>query len=172
MPHDYEDIFDIEDMGDDELRALVRETLKDNRSIDPTEIFIHVRDGMVILSGRVGTEEELRITERLLSDRLGLDEIQNQLVVDSLRRAESPEAVDEHIVDEQRNEGLLLGEAADREEDETRHLTPDENSELYGTVDINRSMEDGVPWVPPDSPTPEGTGDGTGTERDANRDSY
>ncbi len=171
MPHDYEDIFDIEDLDDDELRQLVRETLRDNRSIDPQDISIHVKDGLVVLAGRVGTDEELRVAERLVSDRIGVDRVQNQLVVDPLRRAESPEAIDESLVDDKAHEGLLLGEHDDGEDYETRHLTLDQDAELYGTVDRMQSMEEGVPWIPPESQTPEGSR-GTGPPDDAGRDSY
>lgn len=171
MARDYEDIFDIEDLDDGELRRLVRETLRDNRSIDPDDITVHVRDGKVALVGRVGTDAEKRIAERLIADRLGLDEIENQLMVDPIRRSVSPEAADEHLVDEAEHEALLLGDRVYREDDEARHLTPDPEGELYGTTDRTEATERAMPWVPPESPTPEGMG-GTGVEEDAERDSY
>ncbi len=171
MPRDYEDIFGTDNLDDNELRELVREVLRDNRSIDPTEISVHVKDGTVALSGRVGTETERRIAERLVSDRIGLDRIQNQLLVDPLRRAESPEAIDEHLVDEEEHEGLLLGEGPEQEEEDTRDHTIDYDAELYGTIDRMQSMEEGIPWIPPESQTPEGFS-GTGMEGDAEQDSY
>jgi len=169
MAHDYEDIFDVDDLDDDELRQLVRETLRDNRAIDPSEIAIHVHDQTVVLSGRVGTDEERRIAERLIADRIGIEHVQNQLLVDPIRRAESPEAIDEHLADEASREGLLLGDAPPSEDDEARHLHPDEDAEYYGTVDREEVMEDGVTWIPPESPTPEGL-DGSGPAHDARRD--
>jgi hypothetical protein len=171
MPRDYEDIFGIENLDDNELRQLVRDTLRDSRSIDPADITVHVKDGQVALAGRVGTESEKRIAERIVSDRIGVDRVQNQLVVDPIRRAESPEAIDEHLADEEQHEGLLLGESPEQEDDEARHLTVDHEGELYGTVDRMQSMEEGIPWIPPESQTPEGSG-GTEIEHDADRDSY
>jgi hypothetical protein len=171
MARDYEDIFDTDDLDDEELRRLVRETLRDNNAIDPTNIAIHVRDGRVILAGRVGTEEERRIAERVVADRIGLERIQNQMVVDPIRRAVSPEAVDEHLADNERTRSLLLGDEPEQETDTTRSLDPDYDAELDGTVDRMESMEEGVPWIPPESPTPEGL-PGTGPEDDAQRDSY
>jgi len=171
MARDYEDIFDIEDLDDGELQRLVRETLRDNRSIDPEDITVHVRDGKVVLVGRVGTDAEKRIAERVIEDRLGIEDFQSQLVVDPIRRGASPEAVDEYLVDEKEHEGLLLGDRVYQEDDEARHLSPDPEGELYGTADRMESTERGIPWVPPESPTPEGM-DGTGMERDARRDSY
>jgi hypothetical protein len=169
MARDYEDIFDTEDLDDNELKQLARETLRDNRSIDPRDIHLHVRDGKIVLAGRVGTETELRVAERLLTDRLGLDRVENQLVVDPTRRAESPEAIDTHLADEEAHEGLLLGEGPDQQDDTARHLVDDQEAELYGTVDRTESMEDGVTWIPPESPTPEGL-EGTRTPKDAERD--
>lgn len=171
MPRDYENIFDIEDLDDGELRRLVRETLRQNRSIDPDDITVHVREGRVILAGRVGTDAEKRIAERVVADRIGLPNLESQLVVDELRRPQSPEAIDEHLADEAEHEGLLLGERPDQQADTARHLAPDYDAEYYGTVDRMEAIEEGKPWIPPESPTPEGT-DEAGYPRDAERDSF
>ena len=180
MAHDYEDIFDIDDLDDDELRRVVRDTLRDNRSIDPDDVHVHVREGKVVLSGRVGTDAEKRIAERVIEDRIGITNFQSQLVVDPIRRAESPEAIDEHLADEEAHESLLLGDRAISFSDESRHLADragradaDADAEMVidDTVDLSEANEQGIPWSPPDSPTPEGYG-GTGVERDAGRDSY
>lgn len=171
MPHDFEEVFDVDDLDDDELQQLVYETLRGTRSLDVHEIQIHVHDGAVTLSGRVGTDGERRIAERVVSDRIGVERVKNNLLVDPLYRADSPEAIDEHLVDEEEHEGLLLGDRAVSMDPEAEYLADDPEGELYGTVDRTKSMEEGIPWVPPDTPSPEGE-DGTGTERDAGRDSY
>jgi hypothetical protein len=172
MERDYENIYDLDDLDDAELRRIVQETLKENRSIDPADITVHVREGKVILAGRVGTDAERRIAERVVEDRIGITNFQSQLTVDSLRRAESPEAIDEHLADEKEHEGLLLGEGAlDQYHDENRHLADDAEGEGLATIDRTESVERGIPWVPPDGPTPEGF-DGTGIERDAGRDAF
>jgi hypothetical protein len=171
MARDYENIFHLDDLDDNELRRLVRETLRDNRSIDPDDIRVHIREGKVILAGRVGTEAEKRIAERVIEDRIGVERFESQLVVDPIRRAESPEAIDEHLADEEAHEGLLLGEGSSGQNDEARHLADDFEGEMTGTVDREESVERGIPWIPPESPTPEGYG-GTGIERDAGSDAY
>jgi len=171
MAHDYEDVFDIDDLDDDELRQLVRETLRDSRSIDSDDIHVHVREGKVFLAGRVGTDAERRIAERVIEDRIGLSKFESQLVVDPIRRAESPEAIDEHLADEEAHESLLLGDRPTSNSDESRHLADDFDDADADTVDLMEATESGIPWSPPDSPTPEGM-DGTGIERDAGRDSY
>jgi len=171
MDRDYEDIFNIDDLDDDELRRVVRDTLKDSKAIDPADIHVHVRDGKVILAGRVGTDAELRIAERVVEDRIGIENFQSQLVVDPMRRAESPEAIDEHLADEEVHDGLLLGGTLQQYGDEARHLADDFEGEENGTLDRSEATERGIPWVPPDSPTPEGY-NGTGVERDAGRDAF
>jgi hypothetical protein len=156
VERDYEDIRNIDDLTDGEVRALVRDRLDEQRAFDPDDIEIAVRDRVVRLSGRVGTEEEFRIIERVVSDVVGIARVQNNLVVDPIRRAESPEAIDEHLVDEDLHEGLLLGDRARNESPEAEHLHEDIRAELFGTTDVQQSISDGVPWIPPESPTPEG----------------
>ncbi|MDQ3674663.1 MAG: BON domain-containing protein [Gemmatimonadota bacterium] len=156
MAHDYENIDDTADMSDGELRAFVRDRLEEQLSFDPDDVEIAVRNGVVSLSGRVGTESEYRIVEHLLTDVLGLSEVKNELVVDSIRRAESPMAIDEHLVDENAHEGLLLGDRPGTDSPEAAHLREDVRAELFGTADVQKAIEGGIPWSPPDSPTPEG----------------
>ena len=159
MEKDYEDISDTEDLSDNELRALVRDTFDQQVAFDPDDVDVSVRDGIVSLAGRVGTEEERRIAERTVTDVVVLQRVKSSLVVDPMRRAESPEAIDEHLADEEMHEGLLLGDTP-RPEDPG---AGDENirAELFGTADVQQSIREGIPWNPPDGPTPEGT---TGSE--------
>lgn len=156
MAQDYENIDDTADMNDGELRAFVRDRLDEQLAFDSDDIEIAVRNGVVRLSGRVGTESEYRIVEHVVTDVLGLSEVTNDLVVDSIRRAESPEAIDEHLVDEEVHEGLLLGDGPRPDTEEADHLHEDRRAELFGTTDVQKSIEGAIPWVPPESPTPEG----------------
>jgi BON domain len=153
---DYEDIRDIDDLTDGEMRALVRDRLDEQRAFDPDDIDIAVRNGVVMLSGRVGTEEEFRIIERVVSDVVGIAKVKNDLVVDPIRRAQSPEAIDEHLVDEDLHEGLLLGDKPRPDDPEAEHLHEDIRAELLGTTDVQQSIADAIPWIPPEAPTPEG----------------
>lgn len=171
MARDFENIFDTDDLDDGELRRLVREVLRDNRMVDPDDITVHVRDGRVILTGRVGTDAAKRIAERVVSDRIGLPNLESQLVVDELRRPHSPEAVDEHLADEADHEGLLLGERPSQQEPSAEHLVRDDDAGYYGTVDRMAAIEGGEPWIPPEGPTPEGT-DERGYPSDRERDSF
>jgi hypothetical protein len=161
MARDYENLNDLEDLDDRELRDLVRAHLRDHNGIDPDDITVRVADGAVVLEGRVGTDAERRIAEHVLTDVVGLASVQNNLVVDAIRRAESPVAMDDHLAEENRTEGLMLGDRAVPLSPEAEHLADDVDSELSGTTDVGKSISDGAPWIPPESPTQEGL-EGTG----------
>jgi hypothetical protein len=156
MAHDFENIDNIDDLSDDELRGLVRDRLRDHRGLDPADITVRVHNGEVELSGRVGTDGERRIAERVVTDSLGISAVRNDLVVDELRRAESPEAADESIADEDEHAGLLLGDRPVPLSPEAEHLEEDLDARLFGTTDVGTAIQDGTAWIPPTSPTQEG----------------
>ena len=161
MARDYEDIHDIDDLDDDELRQLVREHLAANNFVDVDNITLRVENGVVHLAGRVGTEAEMRVAERALTDVLGIQTVENELVVDPIRRPESPEDIDEHVVDQyDREVGLLVGDAPPQETDEVMQARGDEDpsERTYGTTDVQDSIAHGTAYIPPTSPTPEGLG--------------
>ena len=161
MAHDFEDTFDLENMDDSELKELVRTHFSENQSIDADDITVTVFEGKVHLAGRVGTEQEVQVAAHIITDVLGIETFVNDLVVDSLRRAESPEAIDDHLADEKAHEGLLLGDRAVPLSDESEHLA-DRASHQFGTTDVGQAIEEGTPWIPPESPTPEGRGEVAG----------
>lgn len=158
MADDYDNTDEIENLTDDELRTLVRSELRSQKAFDADDITVDVHDGHVSVSGRVGTEVELRIVDHVLTDVIGLSDAENLLVVDEIRRAESPEAIDEHLADEDAHSGLLLGDKAGEQDDEAEHILLDRNSNLSGTHDVGEAIEEAEPWIPPESPTPEGLG--------------
>lgn len=156
MARDFEDLHNIDDLNDDELRDLVRTHLIGSNAVDADNISVSVEDGVVRLSGRVGTEEEMRVAEHIVSDVLGIEQIDSQMVVDALRRPESPEDIEEHLATESASEGLLLGDRAVPFGDEDAEVRDDLDSRLFGTTDVQQAIADGTPWIPPQSPTPEG----------------
>jgi hypothetical protein len=147
MARDYEDLHDLDDLSDDELRRLVRNHLRAHHALDINDITVHVEGGEVRLTGRVGTEGEARIAERVLTDTLGIENVQNELVVDPLRRAESPEDLEEHLVDEEERGGLLLGDRPVPLSPEAEHLEEDLDGRLFGTKDVQKSIADGMTWT-------------------------
>jgi hypothetical protein len=156
MARDFEDINDLDDLSDDELRGIVREHLQANNAIDIDDITVRVDDGVIVLGGRVGTDGEKLIAEHVVTDVLGAEQVRNEIFVDANRRAESPVAVDESLVDDDRREGLLLGDRAVPLSPETEGVQDDMDHELYGTTDVGHAISDGTAWIPPESPTPEG----------------
>ena len=153
---DFENIHNVDDLSDRELRDLVREQLSAHNALDLDDILVQVQDGAITLSGRVGTDGERRIADHVLTDVLGIQEFVNDLVVDTLRRAESPVDIDEHLADEELRSGLLLGDRAVPLNDEAEHLADDAEADLGGTTDVQSAIERATSWNPPEGPTPEG----------------
>ena len=158
MADDFDNTDDLKNLTDDELFRHVRAELGSQNSFDVDDIEISVANGSVTVSGRVGTEEELRIVDHVLTDVIGLTDVTNDLVVDELRRAVSPEAIDEHLADEEAHGGLLLGDVPRPFSPEAEHLADVGSEDSMGTHDVQESIEGAEPWIPPESPTPEGLG--------------
>jgi hypothetical protein len=157
MARDYEDINNIDQMDGRDLRDLVREHLAAHNGLDIDDIAVQIEDEtVVVLSGRVGTEGERRVAEHILTDQLGIQDFRNDLVIDPIRRAESPVEIDDHLAAEDRAEGLLLGDRPVPFSPEAEHLADMDAGDADGTTDIQDVMEEGRTWIPPESPTQEG----------------
>ena len=156
MARDFEDIQNLDQLDDREIRDLVRERLAEHNGIDVDDIVVNVQNGAIALSGRVGTESERRIADHILTDVLGVQEFKNDLVIDPIRRAETPMDIDEHLAEEDRESGLLLGDRPVPLNPEAEHLADDAESDLEGTTDVQNAIEGARSWNPPESPTPEG----------------
>jgi hypothetical protein len=158
---DFEDIHNIDDLSDRELRDLVRSHLGAHNGLDADYITVQVQDGAVTLEGRVGTDYERRVAEHVLTDTLGLKTVQNALVVQAIHRAESPMDIEDHLVDDETADGLLLGDRPVPLNPESETAHEDLESHLYGTTDVGKAIAEGTAWIPPESPTQEGL-EGTG----------
>jgi hypothetical protein len=156
MPSEFENIDDLNDLDDRELRDLVRTHLRAHNGLDADYITVRMDDGAVVLEGRVGTDYERRVAEHVLTDVMGVANVQNDLVVDANHRAESPVDIEDHLVEEERTEGLLLGDRPVPLTTESEHTKEDLDSRLYGTSDVGKAISEGTPWIPPESPTQEG----------------
>jgi len=161
MASEFENIHDLDDLNDRELRDLVRSHLRAHNGLDADYITVRTEEGAVILEGRVGTDYERRVAEHVLTDVLGVADVRNDLVVDAIHRAESPQDIEDHLVEEERTEGLLLGDRQVPLSTESEHTAEDLDSRLWGTSDVGKAISEGTPWIPPESPTQEGL-EGTG----------
>lgn len=156
MAGDYEDMNDIESMTDEELHALVRQELGDHPDIDMARVDTTIRDGSVVIGGRVGTESEYQVIEHVLTDVIGVRSVENQLVVDELVRQEQPDAADTANAEVYGQGGGATG-GANRTEDSAEHLLTDTAADLRGTDDVGEAIERGHSYNPPDAPVQEGT---------------
>jgi hypothetical protein len=158
MARDYEDFSSIDDLDDDELKQLVRDRLADHPELDIDDISVVVEQGTVRLEGRVGTEGELRMAEHVLTDVVGVVDYDNSLVVDAIRRVETPVDIDDHLEAERQNAGSIFGEMPEQEEPSVVEARGDENLDqrMFGTTNYQDAVAHGVPYEPPESPTQEG----------------
>lgn len=99
-----------------------------------------------------------------MTDLIGLQDPENLLVVDEIRRAESPEAIDEHLVDEAEHSGILPGDSPGQRVSETEHLPRDRSLNPRATHDVSQAIEEAEPWIPPEGPTPEGLDESSGRD--------
>jgi hypothetical protein len=158
MADDFDNSDEIQNLSDAELKRYILTEFRSQKAFDVDDIDVDVNDGFVRLTGRVGTEAELRIIDHVLSDVISVRNFKNDLVVDELRRATSPEAIDEHIADEEERGGLLLGDVPRPFSPEAEHLADMAPDDSVGTHDVQEAIESAEPWIPPESPTPEGLG--------------
>lgn len=163
MSADFEDRLSADGLSDEELTRLVREELETQETVDADNIVVRARDGVVTLSGRVGTEQERRVAEHVVTDVIGT-QVENELVVDPIRRDEEPEAIDDHLARRSPDDEEPLGRPADDLDDATHRYHEGLDARLYGTHNVQRAIAEGTAWEPPDSPTPEGY---SGQEPDA-----
>lgn len=158
MADDFDNSDEIQNLSDDELKRYILDEFRSQKAFDVNDIAVDVNDGAVRLTGRVGTEEELRIIDHVITDVISVRNVKNEIVIDEIRRAESPEAIDEHIADEEEHGGLLLGDVPRSLSPDADHLADIVEGGSEGTHDVQESIESAEPWIPPESPTPEGLG--------------
>ena len=120
----------IEELSNEELKELIIERMKD-LGIDPETIEIGVVDGSrVVLRGKVDSDSERQMIKQTIMDVVGIDDIVDELVV-------------------------IQGVNDDLEEEESHEKSElyDEDDENIGTEDAFQSVTDGIPYIPPTSPT-------------------
>ena len=78
MARDYEDIQNLDQLDDREIRDLVRERLAEHNGIDVDDIVVDVQNGAIALTGRVGTESE-HLADDADSDLAGTTDVQDAI---------------------------------------------------------------------------------------------
>ncbi|MGQ0560366.1 MAG: BON domain-containing protein [Gemmatimonadota bacterium] len=155
MARDYENLYDLENIGDDELKDLVLQELQEYPEIDVDLIVVDVQDGAVRVSGRVGTEQEIQQVGHVLTDLIGIDEVSNELVIDELVRGQHSEAADDARAEDGEVDAQT-GEQTVRASDTAAHLVEDLEAEHFGTHNYDETMQRGTTYEPPDRGIQEG----------------
>jgi hypothetical protein len=153
--NDRGELYDLSDMGDDEVRSLILRELRDQPNIDADDIDVVVKDGAVRLTGRVGTDAEAGIAENILTDVIGIETLHNEVMVDSTRRGQRAEGADEAAMEEAEL-GHEAGGDTRQQSDTAAHLVENLEEEQWGTHDPQAAIQDGTAYTPPDNPTPDG----------------
>lgn len=154
---DFTNLYDFGTMTDDEVYDVVVQHLREYPELDAGWIDVRVRDGNVTLEGRVGSDGEVAVAEKVLVEVLGLESVTNNLVVGEAHRGLAPEAADDAAA--ARDEaGGRLGGSLEQQSDTADHLVQDLEAESYGTQDMGEAIEDGTVYSPPERPTPDGYG--------------
>lgn len=157
MAGDYEDSINLDQMTDEDVRDLVVQRLDEMDEFDADGVDVEVADGRIRVEGRVGTEGERQFVEQILST-LGAEAYDNNVVVDANARASRPEAADVARLEDAATESPL-GDSATRSSDTAEHFQDDTDSEVYGTRDMKKAIEDGQSYNPPTGPMQEGVGE-------------
>lgn len=156
MAKDYDDVYDVDTMDDEDLRDLIVQLLGEEPTIDADGVDIKVRDGLVRVSGRLGTEDEVEAVEKIVLERLGVEHFESELVVDELVRTQTSEAADDAAEDADSG-SYERTQRGDRTEPTAEHLIDDPEGDLYGTEDLQKAIEQGESYTPPESPHEEGS---------------
>lgn len=156
MARDYDDLYDVANLDDGELKDLVLQELREYPDIDVDLVEVNVERGQVRLSGRVGTEQEVQTVESVVTDLLGVSRVQNELVVFDAVRGERSEGADDALVEElEADPQISVG--AGTTSDEAQHLVEDLEAEHFGTHDPQEATERGTAYEPPDRAIQQGT---------------
>jgi hypothetical protein len=153
MAKDAREIFDAQNLSDDELREVIREQLREAPEVDEGWIEVEVDAGHVRLSGQLGTDGEVRLAEKLVAELVGADRHTSELVVGAQHREERPLDPDADPAGEADDQA---GEERRPQSDTAAHLQKDLEAETYGTRDMQQAIQEGATYEPPDRPRPDG----------------
>jgi len=118
----------IEGLSNKELKELIVQSIKE-AGVNPDLFEVRIKKGSrVILRGEVDSERERDLIMRTIRDVVGIDDIVNELIVLKGLHNDLPE---------------------DDSDDEHEDELFDEDHECIGTEDVFRSVEDGLPYIPP-----------------------
>ncbi|MDD3088465.1 MAG: BON domain-containing protein [Candidatus Omnitrophica bacterium] len=113
--------------GMDSLEIVKEELEEHGIDADDIEIDVEEDGSRVVIRGRVSSRREKDIVVEAVEEAIGADEIINSIVV--ARHADET--------------------GGDEDEGEDEELLDDDDEEI-GTDDMGRSVENGIPYIPPE----------------------
>jgi hypothetical protein len=135
MSDDYDDLYDITNLDDGELKELVLQQLREYPDIDVDLVEVEVERGNVRLAGRVGTEQEVQTVEHVVTDLIGGERVRNELVIFDAVRGERSEAADDAFVEDmEADPQISVGQS--NTSDEAQHYEPPDRAIQQGTYSI------------------------------------
>ena len=149
MAREYDDLYDVSNLDDGELKDLVLQQLREYPDIDADLVQVDVERGRVRLSGRVGTEQEVQTVEQVVTDLLGVDRVRNELVIFDAVRGERSEAADDALIEE-RAADPQYSAGPPNTSDTAQHLVENLEAEHFGTHNPQEAVERGTSYEPPD----------------------
>jgi hypothetical protein len=151
MAREYDDLYDLNNLDDNEIKDLVMQELHEYPDIDPDLVEVNVQGGVVRVSGRVGTEQEVQTVEQVITDVLGIQNVNNELVVDEVVRGQRSEAADDAFIEDLEADAQLgVGTAGNTTSDTAQHLVEDVEADQFGTHNPQEATERGTAYEPPD----------------------
>jgi hypothetical protein len=158
MAREYDDLYDIANLDDVEIKDLVLQQLGEYPDIDVDLVEVNVDGGQVRLSGRVGTEQEVQTVEHVVTDLLGINRVRNELVIFDAVRGQRSEAADDAAVEEMESDPQIsVGAGTGNTSDTAQHLVEDLEAEHFGTHNPQEAVERGTAYEPPDRAIQQGT---------------
>lgn len=155
MASETHDLYDFDAMTDDEIYDVVVQQLREYPNLDADWIEVDVRRGEVTLSGRVGTDGEVQVAAKVVTEVLGVERFRNELVVSESHRGTAPEAADDSVAEDLETDDQM-GEDERNHSDTSGHLVDDLDTQTYGTHDVSEAIEEGASYSPPDRPIADG----------------
>lgn len=158
MAREFDDLYDLNNLDDSEIKDLVLQELQEYPDIDPDLVEVNVQGGVVRVSGRVGTEQEVQTVGQVITDVLGIQNVNNELVVDEIVRGQRSEAADDAFIEEiEADNQFGGGGGAANTSDTAQHLVENLDAEQFGTHDPQEAADRGTTYEPPDRGIQQGT---------------
>lgn len=158
MARDYNDIFEVSNLDDGELKDLVLDELREHPDIDVDLVEVSVERGQVRLAGRVGTEQEVQTVEHVVTDLIGIRNVRNELVVVDAVRGERSDGADDALVEDlEADAQMSAGPGGSTTSDTAQHLVEDLEAEHFGTHNPQEAVERGTAYEPPDRAIQQGS---------------